>query len=196
MVSSAAQESCEALKQQDAKANEVEIILKNKLLRTEDEKSKLEQELEHSRRKLDQSEYSREALLHQIEDLRSQLLRAEEERQSLQHQISQVAFHHQRRSDEQEDGRRKHRVADQNKEDLEKQIWELRAKLSHSAVMSEIEELKRCIERKDKEKAQLGLKIEIYIEVCRLAQKGVQNLSQLSNEAVDSNSNKDMYVVA
>ncbi|XP_048342480.1 centrosomal protein of 128 kDa isoform X1 [Sphaerodactylus townsendi] len=170
----------EALKQQDAKANEVEIILKNKLLRTEDEKSKLEQELEHSRRKLDQSEYSREALLHQIEDLRSQLLRAEEERQSLQHQISQVAFHHQRRSDEQEDGRRKHRVADQNKEDLEKQIWELRAKLSHSAVMSEIEELKRCIERKDKEKAQLGLKIEVLTsDLEKRENQQQQMLSQL-----------------
>ncbi|XP_015282514.1 PREDICTED: centrosomal protein of 128 kDa [Gekko japonicus] len=151
----------EALKQQDTKANEVEIILKNKLLKTEDEKNKLEQELEHSRRKLDQSEYSREALLHQIEDLRSQLLRAEEERLGLQHQISQVAMHHQRHPDEQENDRRKHRVVDQDKQDMEKQIWELRAKLSHSAVMSEIEELKRCIERKDKEKAQLGMKIEV-----------------------------------
>nr|XP_056707820.1 centrosomal protein of 128 kDa [Euleptes europaea] len=154
----------EALKQQDTKVNEVEIILKNKLLKTEDEKSKLEQELEHSRRKLDQSEYSREALLRQIEDLRSQLLRAEEERLSLQHQISQVAMHHQKHPDEQEDARRKRRVtkmADQDKQDMEKQIWELRAKLSHSAVMSEIEELKRCIERKDKEKAQLGLKVEV-----------------------------------
>lgn len=46
---------------------------------------------------------------------------------------------------------------------MEKQIWELRAKLSHSAVMSEIEELKRCIERKDKEKAQLGMKIEVTL---------------------------------
>ncbi|XP_077179510.1 centrosomal protein of 128 kDa isoform X2 [Paroedura picta] len=151
----------EALKQQDTKANEVEIVLKNKLLKTEDAKSKLEQELEHSRRKLEQSEYSREALLHQIEDLRSQLLRAEEERLGLQHQITQVAMHHQRPPDEQEDDRRKHRVVDQDKQDMEKQIWELRAKLSRSAVMSEIEELKRCIERKDKEKAQLGMKIEI-----------------------------------
>ncbi|XP_060117791.1 centrosomal protein of 128 kDa isoform X4 [Heteronotia binoei] len=172
----------EALKQQDAKSNDAEIILKNKLLKTEDEKSKLEQELEHSRRKLDQSEYSQKALLHQIEDLRSQLLRAEEERLSLQHQISQVTMHHQRHSDEQEDNRRKHRVADQDKQDMEKQIWELRAKLSHSAVMSEIEELKRCIERKDKEKAQLGMKIEVLTSDLEKRENQQQKMLSQLNE--------------
>ncbi|XP_078239833.1 centrosomal protein of 128 kDa isoform X6 [Pogona vitticeps] len=152
-----------ALKQQDAKTNEAEMILKSKILKMEGEKSKLEQDLEHSRRKLNQSENSRDALLHQIEDLRSQLLRAEEERLNLQHQITQVAIH-QRRLDEQGDDRRNQIVtpwSDQEKKELEKQIWELREKLSHSAVMSEIEELKRCIERKDKEKAQLGMQIEV-----------------------------------
>ncbi|XP_053140653.1 centrosomal protein of 128 kDa isoform X2 [Hemicordylus capensis] len=150
--------------QQDAKANEVELVLKNKLLKTEGEKNKLEQELEHSQRKLDQSENSRETLLRQIEDLRSQLLRAEEERLHLQHQISQAAIHHQSRPEEQEDDRRKRRVAersDPEKQEMEKQIWELRAKLNRSAVMSEIEELRRCIERKDKERAQLGMQVEV-----------------------------------
>ncbi|XP_061467871.1 centrosomal protein of 128 kDa isoform X6 [Rhineura floridana] len=154
----------EALKQQDAKANEVEISLKNKVLKIEGEKNKLEQDLELSQRKLDQSENSREALFHQIEDLRSQLLRAEEERLNLQHQISQVAIHHQSRADEQEDDKRKRRVperSDLEKQEMEKQIWGLRAQLNHSAVMSEIEELKRCIERKDKERAQLGIQIEV-----------------------------------
>lgn len=51
--------------------------------------------------------------------------------------------------------------SDQEKKEMEKQIWELRAKLNRSAIMSEIEELKRCIERKDKEKAQLGMQIEV-----------------------------------
>nr|XP_028574154.1 centrosomal protein of 128 kDa isoform X6 [Podarcis muralis] len=153
----------EALKQQDAKANEVETVLKNKVLKMEGEKNKLEQDLEQSRRKLDQSENSREVLLHQIEDLRSQLLRAEEERLNLHHQISQVAMHHQSHPAEQKDDGRRQRVlerSDPEKQEMEKQIWELRAQLNHSAVMSEIEELKRCIERKDKEKAQLGIQIE------------------------------------
>ncbi|XP_042301783.1 centrosomal protein of 128 kDa isoform X2 [Sceloporus undulatus] len=153
----------EALKQQDAKSNEAEVALKSKIFKMEGEKSKLEQDLERSRRKLDQSENSREVLLHQIEDLRSQLLRAEEERLNLQHQISQVAIH-QNHPDEQENDRRKRREAersDPEKKVLEKEIWELRAKLNHSAVMSEIEELKRCMERKDKERAQLGMQMEV-----------------------------------
>nr|XP_060613245.1 centrosomal protein of 128 kDa isoform X1 [Anolis sagrei ordinatus]XP_060613254.1 centrosomal protein of 128 kDa isoform X1 [Anolis sagrei ordinatus] len=153
----------EALKQQDAKSNEVDMALKSKILKIEGEKIKLEQDLERSQRKLDQSENSREALLHQIEDLRSQLLRAEEERLNLHHQISRVAIH-QSQPNEQENDRRKQRVTertDPGKTEMEKEIWELRAKLNHSAVMSEIEELKRCIERKDKERAQLGLQIEV-----------------------------------
>uniref|UniRef100_A0A8C0ZH85 Centrosomal protein 128 n=1 Tax=Cyanistes caeruleus TaxID=156563 RepID=A0A8C0ZH85_CYACU len=116
----------------------------------------LEQELEQSRKKLSESEGSREALLHQIEDLRSQLLRAEEDRVELQHQISYAAMHRQSYQDVQDDDRRIRR----EKQDLEKHILELKAKLSHNAVMSEVEELKRCIERKDKEKAQLVMHIE------------------------------------
>uniref|UniRef100_A0A8D0BTM5 Centrosomal protein 128 n=1 Tax=Salvator merianae TaxID=96440 RepID=A0A8D0BTM5_SALMN len=126
--------------------------------------NKLEQDLEHSRRKLDQSENSRGALLHQIEDLRSQLFRAEEERLNLQHQISQVATHCKNHPEEQDGDWRKQRVADRSdseKQEMEKQIWELRAKLNHSALISEIEELKRCMERKDKERAQLGIQMQI-----------------------------------
>uniref|UniRef100_A0A8C6V4X1 Centrosomal protein 128 n=1 Tax=Naja naja TaxID=35670 RepID=A0A8C6V4X1_NAJNA len=152
-----------ALKQQDAKANGTEIVLKNRIAKMEDEKSKLEQVLEHSQRKLDHSESSREILLHQIEDLRSQLLRAEEDRLTLQHQISQVSKHHQSHLDEQQDDRRKRRVverSDPEKQEMEKQIWELRAQLNHSAVMSEIEELQRCVERRDKEKLQLVMQVE------------------------------------
>lgn len=44
---------------------------------------------------------------------------------------------------------------------------ELKAKLNHNAVMSEVEELKKCIERKDKEKAQLVTHIEVSF-LCKL----------------------------
>lgn len=50
---------------------------------------------------------------------------------------------------------------EREKQDLEKHILELKAKLSHNAVMSEVEELKRCIERKDKEKAQLVMHVQV-----------------------------------
>ncbi|XP_025036956.2 centrosomal protein of 128 kDa isoform X3 [Pelodiscus sinensis] len=153
----------EALRKREAKADEMEELMKNKLLKSENEKNKLEQELERFRRKLDQSEGSREALLHQMEGLRSQLLRAEEDRMDLQNQVSQVALHRQNCYDEQEDDRRSRLVVERSereKQVLEKQILELRAKLNHNVVMSEVEELKRCIEHKDKEKAQLAMHIE------------------------------------
>lgn len=50
---------------------------------------------------------------------------------------------------------------EREKQDLEKLILELKAKLSRNAVMSEVEELKRCIEHKDKEKAQLVMHIQV-----------------------------------
>ncbi|XP_052638865.1 centrosomal protein of 128 kDa isoform X5 [Harpia harpyja] len=153
-----------ALRKQDAKADETEELMKNKLVRYESEKNQLEQELEQSRKKLNESEGSREALLHQIEDLRSQLLRAEEDRVELQHQISHVAMHHQSCQDVQDDDRRIRTVAERyerEKQELEKHILELKAKLSHNAVMSEVEDLKRCIEHKDKEKAQLVMHIQV-----------------------------------
>ncbi|XP_059706079.1 centrosomal protein of 128 kDa isoform X7 [Haemorhous mexicanus] len=155
----------EVLRKQDVKADEAEELMRNKLVKYESEKYQLEQELEQSRKKLSESEGSREALLHQIEDLRSELLRAEEDRAELQHQISYAAMHHrQSYQDAQDDDRRIRAVAERyerEKQDLEKHILELKAKLSHNAVMSEVEELKRCIERKDKEKAQLVMHIQV-----------------------------------
>lgn len=50
---------------------------------------------------------------------------------------------------------------EREKQELEKHILELKAKLSHNTVMSEVEELKKCIERKDKEKAQLVMHIQV-----------------------------------
>uniref|UniRef100_A0A8B9S742 Centrosomal protein 128 n=1 Tax=Apteryx owenii TaxID=8824 RepID=A0A8B9S742_APTOW len=156
----------EALNKRDAKADETEECMKNKLVKYENEKKQLEQELERSRKKLDQSEGSREALLRQIEDLRSRLLRAEEDRVELQHQISHVAMHRQSYHDEQEDDKRIRTAEryEREKQELEKHILELKAKLNHNAVMSEVEELKRCVERKDKEKAQLAEHIQIPLK--------------------------------
>ncbi|XP_071413839.1 centrosomal protein of 128 kDa isoform X2 [Pithys albifrons albifrons] len=154
----------EALRKQDAKADETEDLMKNKLVKYESEKNQLEHELEQSRKKLNESEGSREVLLRQIEDLRSQLLRAEKDRVELQHQLSEAAMHRQSYQDVQDDDRRVRAVVERyerEKQDLEKHILELKAKLSHNAVMSEVEELKRCIERKDKEKAQLVMHVQV-----------------------------------
>ncbi|XP_061319725.1 centrosomal protein of 128 kDa isoform X9 [Pezoporus flaviventris] len=149
----------EALRKQDAKADETEELMRNKLVKYESEKNQLEQKLEQSQKMLNESEGRREALLHQIEDLRSQLLRAEEDRVELQRQIS----HRLSYQDVQDNDRRIRTGAERyerEKQETEKHILDLKAKLSHNAVMSEVEELKRCIERKDKEKAQLVMHIQ------------------------------------
>ncbi|XP_030884051.1 centrosomal protein of 128 kDa isoform X2 [Leptonychotes weddellii] len=146
----------EALKKQEAKADENEGVMKNKLKQTKTEKSQLEQELEVSRRLLNQSEGSRETLLHQVEELRTQLMKAEGDRKGLQHQVSQMS----KQQDEQGDDWRFRRGVEQEKENLEKQMSDLRVQLNFSAMASELEEAKRCMERKDKEKAQFAAHIE------------------------------------
>ncbi|XP_025006864.2 centrosomal protein of 128 kDa isoform X4 [Gallus gallus] len=176
----------EALKKQDAKATETEELVKNKLVKYESEKKQLEQELEQSRKKLNQSESNREALLHQIEEIRSQLLRAEEDRADLQRQISHVVMYHQSSHDVREDERRIRTVAERyerEKQELEKHILELKAKLTHNTAMSEVEELKRRIEHKDKEKAQLVLQIEMeLVEEKNIVKAQSQQLEKIKLE--------------
>ncbi|XP_064007161.1 centrosomal protein of 128 kDa isoform X2 [Pogoniulus pusillus] len=169
----------EALRKQGAKADETELLMKNKLVRYQNEKNQLEKELEQSQKKLNESESSREALLRQIEDLRSKLLRVEDDRLELQHQISHVAARCQSYQDVQDDDRRIRIVAERyerEKQELEKHIVELKAKLNHNAVMSEVEELKRCIEQKDREKAQLVMHIQVLTSDLENKEKQQRNM--------------------
>ncbi|XP_074221282.1 centrosomal protein of 128 kDa isoform X5 [Camelus bactrianus] len=149
----------EALKKQEAKAGGNEGEMKNKLRQTETEKNKLEQELELSRRLLNQSEGSRETLLHQVEELRTQLMKAESDQKGLQ-QVSQISKQQSNHQDEQGDDWRFRRGVEREKEDLEKQMSDLRVQLNFSAMASEFEEVKRCMERKDKEKVHLAAQVE------------------------------------
>uniref|UniRef100_H0VBS0 Centrosomal protein 128 n=1 Tax=Cavia porcellus TaxID=10141 RepID=H0VBS0_CAVPO len=149
----------EVLRKQEAKAEENEGAIKNKLRQTETEKSQLEQELERSRRLLSQSEGNREILLHQVEELRTQLTKAEGDSKGLKHQVSRIS----KQQSDQEDHEdwRFRRGVEQEKQDLEKQMSDLRVQLNFNAMTSELEEVKRCMERKDKEKANLAAQIEV-----------------------------------
>ncbi|XP_011926445.1 PREDICTED: centrosomal protein of 128 kDa isoform X2 [Cercocebus atys] len=149
-----------ALKKQEAKADEHEGAIKNKLIQTETEKNQLEQELELSRKLLNQSEGSRETLLHQVEELRAQLTKAEGDRNGLQHQVFQISKQQSNYQDEQGEDWRFRRGVEREKQDLEKQMSDLRVQLNFSAMASELEEVKRCMERKDKEKAHLATQVE------------------------------------
>ncbi|KAG9347262.1 hypothetical protein JZ751_004829 [Albula glossodonta] len=82
-----------ALRRREAASGESEEAMKSRLLRSECEKNKVEQELERTRRQLDKSEGGRDTLVQQVEELRTQLLRTEKERMDLQQQISLLASH-------------------------------------------------------------------------------------------------------
>ncbi|XP_005860204.2 PREDICTED: centrosomal protein of 128 kDa isoform X1 [Myotis brandtii] len=169
----------EALKKQEAKTDD-EVVMQNKLRQTETEKNQLEQELELSRRLLNQSEGSRETLLYQVEELRTQLMKAEGDRKGLQHQVSQISNQLSNRQDEQGDDRRFRRGVEREKENLEKQMSELRVQLSFSAMASELEEAKRCMERKDQEKAHLAAQVEnLTRELDNKEKQQLQMLDQL-----------------
>ncbi|XP_054944639.1 centrosomal protein of 128 kDa isoform X2 [Physeter macrocephalus] len=168
----------EALKKQEAKAEENEGVMKNKLRQSETEKSKLEQELELSRRLLNQSEGSRETLLHQVEELRTQLMKAEGDQKGLVHQVSQISKQQSNHQDEQEDDWRFRRGVEREKEDLEKQMSDWRVQLNFSAMASELEEVKRCLERKDKERVHLAAQVENL--TCELENREKQQLEMLS----------------
>ncbi|KAM9065365.1 centrosomal protein of 128 kDa isoform 4-T4 [Sarcophilus harrisii] len=165
----------EALRKQDAKASENEGLMKTKLRQSESEKIQVEQELETSRRLLAQSESNRESLLLQIEDLRAQLMT---------YQAPQISRQQTNQQNEHEDDRRFRRGlerSDPEKQEMEKQISELKAKLNHSVMMSEVQELKRCIERKDKEKAQLEEQTEaLASDLEKREKQQVRMLEQLT----------------
>lgn len=52
-------------------------------------------------------------------------------------------------------------AVEREKQSLEKQLAELRVHLNFNAMASELEEVKRCMQRKDQEKARLETKIEV-----------------------------------
>ncbi|XP_060037338.1 centrosomal protein of 128 kDa isoform X3 [Erinaceus europaeus] len=166
----------EALKKKEAKAEENEGDMKIKLQQSETEKTQLEQELELSRKLLNQSEGNRETLLHQVEELRMQLTKAEGDRKGLQHQVSQIAKQQSSCQDKQDD-RRFRRGIEREKEDLEKQMSDLRVQLNFNTLASELEEMKRCAERKDREKAHLAAQIENL--TCDLESREKQQLQML-----------------
>lgn len=47
--------------------------------------------------------------------------------------------------------------------DLEREVEELRVQLGRICVSSEMEELKKCVERKEREKTQLAFQVEVCV---------------------------------
>ncbi|XP_056284931.1 centrosomal protein of 128 kDa-like [Pseudoliparis swirei] len=130
--------------------------------------AKMEQELEGARRLHGQSEESREALVHQVEEMRVELLRLRKEKSDLQLQTCQPRGDHAFR----EEGR-----AAGSTDRLQLEVSELRARL-HAA--SEVEELKKTLERKEKERLQLSFQVEdLSSDMARREQQQLMMLEQL-----------------
>ncbi|XP_074471751.1 centrosomal protein of 128 kDa isoform X3 [Sebastes fasciatus] len=162
-------------------AHEREEAVTAKILKADREKSKMEQELERARRLLEQSEDSRESLVQQVEDMRGELLKTRKEKTELQRarlETSQpIAQPHGNHTDG-EEGRGGQRGPDRL--NLEKEVAELRAQLRTASVLGEVEELKRTLDRKEKERVQLSIQVEeLSSDLARRAQQQLRMLEQL-----------------
>ncbi|XP_008396450.1 centrosomal protein of 128 kDa isoform X3 [Poecilia reticulata] len=128
-----------------------------RLLRAEREKSKMEQELGRARRLLEQSEDSRESLVQQVENMHGELLRTRTEKTVVhrpQTETSQLRAQLCSGHGEREGGR--------DYSELEKEVAELRAQLHKASVRSEVEELRRALESKERENLRLSLQVKEF----------------------------------
>ncbi|XP_028809212.1 centrosomal protein of 128 kDa isoform X2 [Denticeps clupeoides] len=166
----------EAVRRRDARTLEIDNFLKERLLTSESEKSKIERDLERARRLLDQSEGGRDALLQQVEDMRAQLSGAEQERVVLQREVRELLSQQRRQRGREE--QQKHR----DRSDLEREVQDLRAQLSRSSTLSDLEDLRRAVERKEKERAQLSTHVQALSTDLQLQeQQQLKMLSQLKD---------------
>ncbi|XP_028996551.1 centrosomal protein of 128 kDa-like isoform X2 [Betta splendens] len=176
------QELQEALGRRQVQTSEKDDVT-DRLLKAEREKYKMEQELERARRLLQQSEDSRESLVQQVDDMRGELQRTKKEKTELQRArletFQPTAQPHGRHSDR-EEGRGG--LCGPDRLELEKEVADLRVQLCKASVLSEVEDLKRVLDRKEKEKVQLSVKVEeLSLDLARREQQQLQMLEQLKD---------------
>uniref|UniRef100_A0AAZ1WVM9 Centrosomal protein 128 n=1 Tax=Oreochromis aureus TaxID=47969 RepID=A0AAZ1WVM9_OREAU len=155
-----------------------------RLLKADREKSKMEQELERARRLLEQSEDSRESLVQQVEDMRCEL-------QKLQRTREEKTGHERARPETSRPSAQPHgSYADKDggrgglqgpdRSDLEKEVAELRVQLCKASVRGEVEELKRALDCKERERVQISLQLkELSSDLAVREQQQQRMLEQL-----------------
>ncbi|XP_047430385.1 centrosomal protein of 128 kDa isoform X3 [Mugil cephalus] len=159
----------EILRRRQVQTHERDEAMTARAQNAEREKSKMEQELERARRLLEQSESSRESLAQQVEDMRGELLRTR--KAGTQRTRLETAQPH---------GNHMDREAERDRSDLEKEVAELRVQLCKASVRGEVEELKRALERKEKERIQLSLEVkELSSDLAAREQQQLRMLEQL-----------------
>ncbi|KAL0967578.1 hypothetical protein UPYG_G00254030 [Umbra pygmaea] len=162
----------EALRRREAL--EAEEAVKKTLLLAESQKSTMEAELERARRQLHQSEGGKEALLQQVEEMRVQLLRTQKERLDLQREVSRLTTQPIDTQPARDDRRAGLTL------ELQREVQELRAQLSRTSVLTEVDDLRRTVERKDKERTQLCNQVEaLSSDLARREHQQLRMLEQL-----------------
>lgn len=133
--------------------------IRSQYIQQEAQKHRIESDLEVLKRKLDQSEGGKSALQNQVEELRNQLNRMEQERARVKLQMEEKHY-----EEELRERRRKRSVEedkDRERKAMEREISDLRGQLSRAiSASSEAEELRRGIERSERQRAQLSDHIE------------------------------------
>ncbi|XP_056150776.1 centrosomal protein of 128 kDa [Lampris incognitus] len=174
----------EAVRTPQAHGQERVENIRARLLKSEREKTKTEQELEKARGLLEQSENNRDSLLQQVEDMRGELLRTEKEKLELQgahldlqREVSQLSVlpYAQHMNREDRGGR-----GGPERSDLVKEVAELRAQLSKASILSEVDDLRRALERKERERVQLCTQVEeLSSDLASREQQQLRILAQL-----------------
>ncbi|CAB1447574.1 unnamed protein product [Pleuronectes platessa] len=142
------------------------------------EKEKMEQDLERARRRLEQSEDSRESLVQQVENMRDEMLRISKEKTEL-HRMQLDTSQHTAQTHGNHTDRAEGRGG-QRGPDLEKEVADLRVQLCKASVLREVEELKRALDHKEKERVQLSLHVEeLSSDLARREQQQLRILEQL-----------------
>ncbi|XP_059369255.1 centrosomal protein of 128 kDa-like isoform X2 [Carassius carassius] len=141
------------------------------------ELQEMHQELEKLREQLVQAEGGRDTLLQKMDVMSSQLLRLEKERLDLQRELS-LLLSQQRCARRQQEGGVT--GLDSGRTELEREIEDLRVQLGRISVSSEVAELKKSIEQKEREKTQLTFRVEaLSADLERREQQQLKMLAQL-----------------
>ncbi|KAK6174395.1 hypothetical protein SNE40_017681 [Patella caerulea] len=169
-----------------------EDLIRHEYLASETFKHKLDLNLEHVKKRLDESEGSRRVLQQQVDDLRNHLSKAEAERQRSKLQMDQA-----RMEEEFRQRQLRNEYAPERKS-LEREIHELRTQLTRSVnAVTEVEDLRRTNEKSEKQRAQLSDHIETLVKDLENRDKTnaklITELKEMSDKYNDSERQKNSF---
>nr|XP_026694219.1 centrosomal protein of 128 kDa-like isoform X1 [Ciona intestinalis] len=149
---------------QSNRTSEDDSASRSRLLQMESGKRLVENELEATRRRLEQSEGGREALISQIGELRALINRSDKERGELQKQIQKQEAERKAQTEREAQDRLKLAASDRMERERTRQegeIDELRAALKRSAGVVQLDDLRRDLEKSERQRQHLSDHIEV-----------------------------------